>query len=921
MFTANDTGPIDITIYQIKYVPYHSKNQINRGLHRWNQHHAGWDFSRGATIELLEEIIGQAKVYRLTFRHYYEAWVDNFFLRDPETGNYYNQRGSSMIDDGHGIKGYSGSDCVFSFAGGSTLRNTSCEYWVGIIPDKPFTNYARDIVEEFVAYRTLNDGTFNLNTSITAEGFQGQVHLTCPYPGHYTVITFFVGYMNHTLEREYEDNEPTCLKQFIKTPDCIFYIERYEKLNPHKSIHNVHRYSEDFFIKVELPTFMSIREEYIGQILPCFRPIFENYYTMYRRKPNHICYIANSKTAYAFNDERQLGTINQFDDYDVYFLLDYLYIHEEANFTKFPKLAGVVKYGFFDTPIFYSPFPDSFFPDFSRYLNNATAIMTMERNSTVNDEMVSFNISLLFTKEYVRDLIVRLYFGKGITYMKFIDQTQNGVSPNPTVAHDAFLFGFRRFLIKVGCDTCSWTRFDRFSNITQPEDTNPNLVFACAVDPKQVLYDYQGNILKNGETMTVDIYFEMLNPRSLKTQNIYYFLEDNNFLCAHQRLIQNITNTEPQTLINVTITPNSYFTSDRAIYEFRCYTGMRELLVGDVFEFKSSWKTKFYNNTEDPDDKGYYINKFIVKEIVNITKNNKTMIYKVNFLLNPETTETQYIKDIIVHDEEGYLVSVCNETIPIQMKNIIGFKRSDVYTEKTAEDNKFDITFDVVPDVLIKKNDKFIMKFSSAVLLQNYSECIINSTLGLSTSDKDFKCEIDADNNEIILINAFKEIGENISIFEEMNSISLSKQQFTFSLKNIPINSTNNDYETIFSTEIKTESEGKITQTNLLPSTAIFKCDSRCKTCNEGAPSECLTCIDDFPIYYPQEKYCRKFCPKEKYYERLTEDGTLECLKCEEPCENCLGNATNCTFCSEGYFMENNTCVENCDEEKEKILF
>ena len=33
-FTKNNTRPVDITVYQIRYVPYHSKNQINRGLHR-----------------------------------------------------------------------------------------------------------------------------------------------------------------------------------------------------------------------------------------------------------------------------------------------------------------------------------------------------------------------------------------------------------------------------------------------------------------------------------------------------------------------------------------------------------------------------------------------------------------------------------------------------------------------------------------------------------------------------------------------------------------------------------------------------------------------------------------------------------------------------------------------------------------------
>ena len=41
-FNKNGTLPVDMRVYYINYVPYHSKNQINRGLHRWNQHHAGW---------------------------------------------------------------------------------------------------------------------------------------------------------------------------------------------------------------------------------------------------------------------------------------------------------------------------------------------------------------------------------------------------------------------------------------------------------------------------------------------------------------------------------------------------------------------------------------------------------------------------------------------------------------------------------------------------------------------------------------------------------------------------------------------------------------------------------------------------------------------------------------------------------------
>ena len=139
----------------------------------------------------------------------------------------------------------------------------------------------------------------------------------------------------------------------------------------------------------------------------------------------------------------------------------------------------------------------------------------------------------------------------------------------------------------------------------------------------------------------------------------------------------------------------------------------------------------------------------------------------------------------------------------------------------------------------------------------------------------------------------------------------------TFSLKNVPMYSKSNEQENIYSIEIETEnSEGFVTQKNLLGSTVIFKCDGRCKTCNESTPSECLSCNKDYPYYYPPEKYCHKFCPKENYYSKENKEGIIECLKCESPCQNCIGNATNCTLCLEGFFMEDGKCVEKCGDDK-----
>ena len=68
MYNTNNTGPIDITVYHVKYIPYHSKNQINRGLHRWNQHHAGWDVPAAALFDArAPEIYGKISYYNIYF--------------------------------------------------------------------------------------------------------------------------------------------------------------------------------------------------------------------------------------------------------------------------------------------------------------------------------------------------------------------------------------------------------------------------------------------------------------------------------------------------------------------------------------------------------------------------------------------------------------------------------------------------------------------------------------------------------------------------------------------------------------------------------------------------------------------------------------------------------------------------------------
>ena len=82
MYNTNNTGPIDITVYHVKYIPYHSKNQINRGLHRWNQHHAGWDVPAAALFEATAPyIINNKKIKRNSYRPYYITIFDNYYSK------------------------------------------------------------------------------------------------------------------------------------------------------------------------------------------------------------------------------------------------------------------------------------------------------------------------------------------------------------------------------------------------------------------------------------------------------------------------------------------------------------------------------------------------------------------------------------------------------------------------------------------------------------------------------------------------------------------------------------------------------------------------------------------------------------------------------------------------------------------------
>ena len=918
MYAPNNTKPIDITTYYVRYVPYHAKNQINRGLHRWNPHHAGW-FVPEAAIQIRDRYFidyGNPNKTRF-YRYYFEDNLDNFWYRELGTCCYVNGQGSQ------GAYSYSGPDCIFSPSGGSTMRNTSCEYWNDIIPEKPFTNYARDIYEEHVAYRTLHgineEKIVYINSSDVRDMYNILLGLSCGAPGRHTFASIFLHLYTNAPIDNYEDRDDTCYTLYEPPQICYDNCKNISKCNWHFGIYNVHQYPEDYFTRVDLPNGLIVIDQAIGKTRPCY----DNYYTytnyyQYYHQMSSYCYYKNSSTIYSFGRTVGFGTRNELTNWDVKFTMDAIYYQDNAS-KPLPIRSGLVKFGFYDNPFYYGDLPRNEFQIQLieiRYINVPVADMTITRDNLTNDGMTTLNITFSLKNTFSRKTIFIYSFSKGIHYMEYICEYLNGkYYDNYQTAIDSYSDG-----IYIILPDEKFKNYSRYLRYDKPVGTNISFYV-------KTLFDYY-DFTKQGYNedlvqMNVKYYtlsLKMINYRAIKPIHLHTIYAKQEYDCVYFKKNATFTNIEPQILLNMTVTPNSYFTNDRAVYKFDYTTYMRETLIGDVFIYKSSWKTKYNNNEEDPDENGYYINKIYIDRNYSTSVNDTHMTLVANIIINPETTETQYIKDIHMVDYEGYLLSVCNDIIPIKMKKIIGFKRTEVQTEKTDNDNLFNINFDIVPEVLIKTNDKLKLKFSSLVSLKDYQECNISSEIGLSILSPDFQCEIDIENNQLILSNAFQDIGKNQTVFENLSSIPIIDQHFKLSLKNIPMFSTSNDLEDIYSIEIKTESDGVITQKNLLPSNATFysKCDGRCKTCNESSRAECITCSEKYPYYYPNEKYCNNYCPKEKYYQRKNENGNIDCLFCEYPCENCIGTANNCTLCAEGYFMENNICVNNCSEGYDK---
>jgi len=82
-------------------------------------------------------------------------------------------------------------------------------------------------------------------------------------------------------------------------------------------------------------------------------------------------------------------------------------------------------------------------------------------------------------------------------------------------------------------------------------------------------------------------------------------------------------------------------------------------------------------------------------------------------------------------------------------------------------------------------------------------------------------------------------------------------------------------------------------------------CGKNCQTCNGENNNNCLTCVDGTELQSDNE--CLVPCDTDKGFFYDDQDN---CVACDESCMNCDGPAdTNCTECSDAYFLEFGKCL------------
>ena len=379
-FEKNNTQPIDMRVYYINYVPHRAKNEVNKALHRWNQYHAGWVIPQSA-------LYTDPETNKLSYRYYYEPENDNFFFRSKTTGLFENKVGSS------GIEKYNGPDCVFNFAGGSTMRNNSCEFWVGLIPDMPFTNYARDIYEEHLAYKSLKDDSFIIDTRTDIEADLVRFYMTEPYHGKFTGLRFQMLFWVSVPDGDI-DGEPKC-GEFYQYPE-----ECEGARNDYKPVTNIHKQTREFFLKITLPYGITVNASAVGNCLPCFWDAKTRTKFNDETFTDYLCFYWNSTLIYAFNSTATWGFTQESGHWDVALQVDGLYIHENASILPGD---GRLEFGFFVTTFFYAKYPSSMLEGFIYYKYNYTLTLTQSNttNGAENEIIININAQNNFDKDTV----------------------------------------------------------------------------------------------------------------------------------------------------------------------------------------------------------------------------------------------------------------------------------------------------------------------------------------------------------------------------------------------------------------------------------------------------------------------------------------------------------------------------------------
>ena len=89
-------------------------------------------------------------------------------------------------------------------------------------------------------------------------------------------------------------------------------------------------------------------------------------------------------------------------------------------------------------------------------------------------------------------------------------------------------------------------------------------------------------VMKGNGTVNVTTGFYIINGRSLKPITVNGFITDIEYRCIFDTFHFTINTTIPKYFYNMTVEPNSYFTSDRAIYNITLLINVSQLYPDDM---------------------------------------------------------------------------------------------------------------------------------------------------------------------------------------------------------------------------------------------------------------------------------------------------------------------------------------------------